>query len=123
MRYKRLDYMCTNNKCCQIVFYKEGDKISTICPYCGSEMIKVGEKWTSTETEARRQSQLDHAEDIILREKIYNPHPTVTCPYCKRTNTHKISGVYKAASIGLFGLFAVPGASKQYTCKDCGADF
>lgn len=49
--------------------------------------------------------------------------PTVTCPYCKSTNTVKISGLYKAASIGLFGLFAVPGATKQWTCKDCKSDF
>lgn len=123
MRYKRLDYMCTNEKCYQITFYKEGDKISTVCPHCRSEMIKVGEKWTTTETEARRQSQLDHAADTILREQLKNPHPTVTCPYCKSTNVHKISGIGKVASIGLFGIFALPGATKQFHCRDCKANF
>lgn len=123
MRYKRLAYMCTNNKCSQGVFYKEGDKISTVCPHCGSEMIKISEKWTTTEEDKRRENMYAHAEEILLREKLNNPHPTVTCPYCKSTHTHKISGVYKAASIGLFGIFALPGASKQWYCKDCKSEF
>lgn len=49
--------------------------------------------------------------------------PTVTCPYCKSTNTKKISGLSKAASVGLFGIFALGKTTKQFHCNNCKADF
>lgn len=127
---KQIDYyMCP--KC----FWADEDEIENrnkthycsrcghITKYEGSEMINV--------TTNKCVDRMTDYNQKIREEKGITPKtteppkskPVVTCPYCKSTNTHKISGVYKAASIGLFGLFALPGASKQYTCKDCGADF
>ena len=48
---------------------------------------------------------------------------TVTCPYCKSTNTKKISGLSKAVSVGLFGIFALGKTTKQFHCNNCKADF
>lgn len=48
---------------------------------------------------------------------------TITCPYCKSTNTKKISTTSKAVAIGLFGIFGMGKASKQWHCNSCGSDF
>ena len=56
-------------------------------------------------------------------EKEKRKHPTVTCPYCKSTNTHKIGTISKAIDVGLFGIFALPKVGKQYRCADCHSEF
>jgi len=49
--------------------------------------------------------------------------PTVTCPYCKSTNTKKISATSKGVAVGLFGIFGAKKAMSQWHCGDCGSDF
>ena len=49
--------------------------------------------------------------------------PTIICPYCQSTNTKKISGLSKAVSVGLFGIFALGKTTKQFHCNNCKADF
>ena len=49
--------------------------------------------------------------------------PTVPCPYCQSTNTKKISGLSKAGSVALFGIFALGKTTKQWHCNECGSDF
>ena len=78
-------------------------------------------------------------EPVISREHLVAPNytpgksvittnpkpstPTITCPYCKSTNTKKISGLSKAVSVGLFGIFALGKTTKQWHCQSCGSDF
>lgn len=49
--------------------------------------------------------------------------PIVECPYCHSKDTKKISGLSKVGSVALFGVFALGKTSKQFHCKQCGADF
>lgn len=49
--------------------------------------------------------------------------PLVNCPYCHSTNTKKISGLSKAGSVALFGIFAWGKTSKQWHCNNCNSDF
>lgn len=49
--------------------------------------------------------------------------PQVECPYCHSTNTKKISGMSKAGSVALFGIFALGKTSKQWHCNECKSDF
>lgn len=49
--------------------------------------------------------------------------PVVECPYCHSTNTKKISGISKAGSVALFGVFAAGKVSKQWHCNNCNSDF
>lgn len=49
--------------------------------------------------------------------------PTITCPYCQSTNTKRISGLSKAGSVALFGIFALGKTTKQWHCNECGSDF
>lgn len=47
----------------------------------------------------------------------------VACPYCKSTNCKKISGLSKAGSVALWGIFALGKTTKQWHCRSCGSDF
>lgn len=46
----------------------------------------------------------------------------VICPYCKSTNTEKISAVSRAVSVSLVGA-ASGKIGKQWHCKNCGSNF
>lgn len=48
--------------------------------------------------------------------------PKVTCPYCKSTNTKKISSMAKAANIAMFGIFGNK-RKYQWHCNNCSSDF
>ena len=48
--------------------------------------------------------------------------PKVTCPYCKSTNTKKISSMAKAANVAMFGIFGNK-RKHQWHCNKCGSDF
>ena len=48
--------------------------------------------------------------------------PTVQCPYCKSTNTHKITVTAKVVNTALFGLFGTK-RNKQWHCDRCGSEW
>lgn len=52
----------------------------------------------------------------------YYGNPTITCPTCGSTNTKKISGLSKAASVGLFGIFSQK-VKHQFHCNSCGYEW
>lgn len=58
-------------------------------------------------------------ESIIGKQQIGK----VECPYCHSKNTKKISGMSKAGSVALWGVFAAGKVSKQWHCNDCKSDF
>ena len=53
----------------------------------------------------------------------YGSSNAIKCPYCHSTNTKKISGLSKAGSVALFGIFAMGKVSKQWHCNNCNSDF
>lgn len=50
------------------------------------------------------------------------PPPTIECPYCHSTDTQKISGMSRAGSIVVWGIFSKK-LGKQWHCNKCGSDF
>lgn len=48
---------------------------------------------------------------------------SITCPYCKSTNTKKITNTSKAVHTAIFGIFSISRNSKQWHCNSCGSDF
>ncbi len=48
--------------------------------------------------------------------------PVVACPYCKSTNTSRISTTSKVVNIAIFGIFGTK-RHKQWHCNSCGSDF
>ena len=48
--------------------------------------------------------------------------PVIKCPYCKSTNTKKLSAASRGLSFGIFG-FGSKKIGKQWHCNGCGSDF
>ena len=71
--------------------------------------------------ETNRQIDKYHEQQKIDNQ--IKSKPVVECPYCHSTNTKKISGISKAGSVALFGVFAVGKVSKQWHCNNCNSDF
>lgn len=46
----------------------------------------------------------------------------VHCKYCNSTNVKKISGLSKAGSVALWGIFSKK-VHNEFHCNNCGADF
>lgn len=43
----------------------------------------------------------------------------ITCPNCGSTNVKRISGLSKAGSAAMWGVFSMGKLSKTYECKKC----
>ena len=119
-------YICDH---CQDSFDFQEDDVREeySCPKCGKPMWyfssyeidentnkKVGDDWYDSTREARSPAPFSKPQPST---------PTITCPYCQSTNTKKISGLSKAVSVGLFGIFALGKTTKQFHCNNCKADF
>lgn len=75
-----------------------------------------------------KQRQEQAEEDAYYNELIKNAPDVVNpskiqCPYCKSTNTKKITTTSKAVHTALFGIFSMGRNSKQWHCDNCGSDF
>lgn len=60
--------------------------------------------------------------DKPIQGAIFNSKPTITCPYCKSTDTKKITTTGRIFSVRLFG-FGSSKIGKQFHCNKCKADF
>lgn len=64
---------------------------------------------------------LAHIEERKRQEEVESGK-RVVCPYCKSTNTEKISTVSRAVSVSLVGA-ASGKLGKQWHCKNCNSNF
>ena len=118
------NYFCNNCMKAYEFFEHEEKKVIT-CPVCNNKMEywcsididaethKVTKRWVDSER------QKVHPENKNIRHST----PTITCPYCKSTDCKKISGLSKAGSVALWGVFALGKTTKQWHCNKCGSDF
>ena len=91
----------------------ETDKFNCICPKCENTMRKY-ENLTINP---------DLKQDPVYITKVNGQYITAPeCPYCHKNNTHKISGIGRWVSSGLFGLGSSK-VGKQWHCNNCGSDF
>lgn len=72
---------------------------------------------------ARRESHLGQYLNYNENFEADNGHLSVSCPYCKSTNTNKISTTSKIIHTAMFGIFSMSRNSKNFHCNNCGADF
>jgi len=61
-------------------------------------------------------------ERAIARRMSANEPPKIECPYCKSTDTKKISGTSRLLSVGFFGIGSGK-VGKQWHCRKCSSDF
>lgn len=93
--------------------------IEYICPKCGCNKSYKLLTQKSIAGECVECGELTFYEPF----QPIKPKPVIRCPYCNSTNTKKISEMSKAASVAVFGVFAMGKVSKQWHCNNCKSDF
>lgn len=73
------------------------------------------------ENNAILQAREDYEKEKLVQD--YQYRNNAECPYCHSKNTKKISGLSKASSVALFGIFALGKTTKQWHCNQCNSDF
>lgn len=90
---------------------------SRVCPNCGFDGI--GSYLLQLERE-KQSKIIDYTHDY---EPIKENMPNVPkCPTCSSTDIKKISGLSKAGSVAMWGIFARK-AYKQWHCNNCGSEW
>lgn len=79
--------------------------------------IEYGTKENNPIIQAREEYQ----QEKLIQDFQYRNN--AECPYCHSKNTKKMSGLSKAGSVAMFGVFAVGKVSKQWYCNQCKSDF
>jgi len=69
-----------------------------------------------------KEQQLEQAKIAQANAQAQDWLNKVHCPYCNSTNCKKISGVSKATSVAMFGIFSQK-VKKQWHCNNCRSDF
>lgn len=115
--------ICSN--CRQIQQIKRGYHVGgtyTICPLCKNGILRkldTLDRWIKKNEDEKQEVML-----MIEYESLNNNDKTkVKCPYCHSTDTKKISGLSKAGSVAVFGVFAIGKTTKQWHCNNCKSDF
>ena len=125
---KVVTYMCEN--CFEPhVFRPEDKREEYLCPKCSEKMMYWGtedidpttNKVVNRYDETDRKNQ-SPGKPVSSEFKHLNP-PTITCPYCQSTDCKKISGLSKAGSVALWGIFALGKTTKQWHCNNFKSDF
>lgn len=116
---KEIHYPYYCKKCERTVYFKEGETINEVCTVCKNVMEKLPPHVSHTKDTLKNVNR--KKENVVIN--IPDTKPIVTCPYCQSTNTNKISGLSKASSVALFGIFAMGKVSKQWHCNDCKSEF
>mgnify|MGYP003183039387 CR=1 FL=1 len=110
---------------CDSLKHDTKDKIS-LREYMRRKYAFTNPNFSKTKYNAR----VEHIKDIHrqmdqLYQEAYDEvygRKKVTCPTCGSTNTKKISGLSKAASVGLFGIFSQK-VKHQFHCNSCGYEW
>lgn len=82
---------------------------------------KAGIPHDDNRTEKLKQILLQSEQQKAIQDFQYRNN--AECPYCHSKNTKKISGLSKAGSVAMFGVFAVGKVGKQWHCNNCKSDF
>lgn len=115
----------TNDEACMNLYSMKEDEYDA---YEKELARKYGSNFSEESFKIRRKKI--HKDVVEYEKQIDTQHQSstqqhqtqVTCPYCKSTNTKKISAASRAGSILGFGIFSKK-IGKQWHCNDCGSDF
>jgi transposase-like protein len=112
-----------------VIILKEMGKFTCPCG-CNEFIVSTTRKGIINKQCKKCNNVYDDNYNILFQftkhEQIINQQlstPTITCPYCQSTNTQKISGLSKAGSVALWGIFALGKTTKQWHCNNCNSDF
>ena len=118
-------------------------KVNTKCPFCNIDRIKTNISIDeSMEMNDKQEEELiNHYIETLIKDTYdpkareyrennekpvfagYVPDNKVTCPYCKSTNTSKITISSKAVHTAVFGIWSMGRNAKEFHCNNCRSDF
>lgn len=118
---------------CPICHCELIDTILTIDEYLTIEKISSEHSFIEAMVKLKESNPIDYQlklNQFILQQEQHKaieeqqrkdnkPH----CPYCNSTDVKKISGISKAGSVAIWGIFAAGKVSKNYHCNKCKSDF
>lgn len=118
-----IDLIC--NKCNAVINVKDDiEKIFSKVEndYC---LLKSGEIVKCTCGNYSDVELIERKRDVYIKttNQTSKLNCTPRCIYCSSTNIRKISGLSKAGSVVLFGIFALGKVGKQWHCNSCNSDF
>lgn len=87
------------------------------CINCNYKLIK------QEEIKEIKHPELSKRDYHVIGTVSNQSKPTIACPYCKSTNTKKITNTSKAIHTALFGVFSMSRNSKNFHCNQCNSDF
>ena len=70
-----------------------------------------------------QEKEESYYDDLMANAPDVAKPTQIQCPYCKSTNTKKITTTSKAVHTALFGIFSMGRNGKQWHCDNCGSDF
>lgn len=107
---------------------KIAEGIALIKKLTNCDDITAKALWTDVKTDfgTSETNAILKAEEIGKQKKTlqdFQYRNNAECPYCHSKNTKKISGLSKAGSVAIFGVFAVGKVSKQWHCNNCKSEW
>ncbi len=136
------------NKCCPSGYSYWWKESVRICPNCKGELIDIDfptqdgkiiieiseepnfieamiklRKDNIIEYESRMSQFRAQVAQMEQIERQQEESSQIRCPYCQSKNINKITGLSKASSVVLWGIFAAGKVSKNYHCNNCKSDF
>lgn len=113
-KYREIYDRCKRNNGFQPAYYWTVDEFLVM--YDNPELYEKNlHKENINKIVSERLGQIQEQQDLASGKR-------VVCPYCKSTNTEKISTVSRAVSVSLVGA-ASGKIGKQWHCKQCGSNF
>lgn len=109
--------------------------VSYKCPNCGRIYNYGNDGWyqcMNCRYPLKKSEEVNNVKHPELNPMLSNNHVigeiknsnnfTPKCPTCQSTNIKKVSGLSKAGSVALFGIFSQK-VKHQWHCNECGSDF
>lgn len=132
------------NKYCPSGYYFGWKEELTNCPNCGGEFVNIDFPAEDLSVIMSISGDIDFIEAMIklrqddiveyqlkisqfrnqaeqLKQQQESSKPK--CPTCGSANLKKISGLSKAGSVALWGIFATSRTSKTWHCNNCGTEW
>lgn len=98
-------------------------QVKEAIPEIKDEELNSFIKWYTLELSKQYDTPKNIAEINEHQSKKMSNTITVTCPYCKSTNTKKITNTSKAIHTALFGMWSIGRNAKQWHCNNCKSEF
>lgn len=83
--------------------------------------MDYGTKENNPIIQTREEHQAEESANKAREDYLYRNN--AECSYCHSKNTKKISGLSKAGSVAMWGVFAMGKVGKQWHCNQCKSDF